>query len=51
MIWFNIIEVRLGLTWFAYVVVRCLLVLFGVILHFIVLMDVFWRGSGVIGFD
>ena len=35
MIWCDIIEVRLGLSWFAFGVIWCLLVRFGVIYTFL----------------
>ena len=47
MIGCDMIEVRLGLSWFVFGVVCCLMVWFGVILNFLVLMDVFLCDFGV----
>ena len=41
-IWCDIIEVRLGLSWFMFGVVWCLLMWFGVICTFFVVIDVLW---------
>ena len=48
--WCDIIEVRLGLSWFVFGVVWCLIVRFDVILQFLVRTDVLLCGFGVIWF-
>ena len=50
MIWFDIIEVRIGLSWFVVSVAWCLLVWFGVILTFFVIIDVLLSDLGGIWF-
>ena len=48
MIWCDIIEVSLGLSWFVLGVDWCLMVRFGVIFTFFVVIDIFLLGLVVI---
>ena len=50
MIWCDIIEVWLGLSWFVFGAISCLLVWFGVISICLVLIDVLLYDLGVIWF-
>ena len=48
MIWCDIVDVSLGLSWFVFGVAWCRMVQFGVIFTFFVVIDVFLRGLVVI---